>query len=95
MIVQIVRVKTTLPEDEMLAVARERADEFRRIPGLVQKYYVKLGEPNCYAGIYVWASRDALNAYRGSELAASIPTAYKSPEPPMVEIYEGLFQLRE
>ena len=95
MIIQIIRVESTLLEDELVAVARERADRFRALPGLIQKYYVKLGQPNHYGGVYVWDSMESLEAYRESDLAATIPAAYKATGAPMIETLDGLFQLRE
>jgi hypothetical protein len=62
---------------------------------LVQKFYLKLDKPNHYGGFYVWKSRDAMLAYRESELAKSIAAAYKSVGAPDVEIHEILFQLRD
>ena len=95
MIIQLVKFETTLSESEVLDTANERADQFRALPGLVQKYYVKLSEPNQYGGVYLWDSRESLAAYRESDLAASIPTAYKVKGSPTVEILDVLFQLRE
>ena len=95
MVILIVRVESGLPEEEMLAVAKERAPRFRELPGLIQKYYVKLGAPNQYGGIYIWDSMESLKAYRESELAATIAKAYKAVRPPEVEVLEGLFPLRE
>lgn len=94
MVIQFFRVRTPLSEDEVMAIAQERAHEFRKVPGLIQKYYVKL-EPDQYGGIYVWDSRESLAAYRDSELRASIQAAYKALEPPRVEVFDMLFQLRE
>ena len=94
-IMQIVRLKTSLSEEEMLKIAREREPQFAAIPGLVQKYYIKTGIPGEYGGIYVWESKDALNEFRQSELAATIAKAYKVTEPPRIEIVDIMFQLRE
>ncbi len=95
MIVQIVRLKSELPEDELLRIAEEREPQFKAIPGLLQKYYVKMGPPGHIGGIYVWDSEESLKAYRASDLAASIPEAYKVVEAPDVETLEVLFQLRD
>ena len=46
MIIMTVTFETELTEDELLAVARGRSDAFRAIPGLIQKYYVRLSEPS-------------------------------------------------
>ena len=37
MILQVVKLRTELPEEDLLAIAHERAPQFRTIPGLVQK----------------------------------------------------------
>lgn len=94
MIIQFIRFETSLTEDEVLAIARERADQFRALPGLIQKYYVKLDQPNHYGGVYLWDSMESLGAYRQSELAATIPAAYQIVGAPKIEILEGLFHLR-
>lgn len=95
MVIQVVKFGTTLSEDEVLAIANERVDQFRAIPGLLQKYYYRVGQSNQYGGVYVWDSMESLNAFRESDLAASIPSAYKVVGPPTVEVLNGLFQLRE
>jgi heme-degrading monooxygenase HmoA len=94
-IIQIIKFETTLSEEEVLAAANERVEQFRALPGLVQKYYVKLSQPDRYGGVYVWDSKESLAAYRESDLAASIPAAYKVKGAPEVEILDVLFQLRE
>jgi heme-degrading monooxygenase HmoA len=95
MILQIIRLKSKLPEDELLRRAKEREPQFRAIPGLLQKYYVKMGDSGQYGGVYVWDSKESLNAYRESSLAASIPEAYEIMEPPNIEVLDILFQLRD
>ena len=95
MYILTVRFATTLSEEEVLAAAHKRADQFRALPGLLQKYYVKLAEPNHYGGIYIWDSLESMQSYRESELAATIPAAYKVVGKPKIEVLESLFQLRE
>ena len=95
MIIQIIKLKSKLSEEELLKTAKERAPRFKAIPGLLQKYYVKLGQPNQFGGIYVWDSKESLQSYRESELAASIPRAYKLIEAPNIDIIDVLFQLRD
>ena len=47
----IVRLKTSLTEDEMLKIAHEREPEFAAIPGIIQKYYIKTGHPGEFGGV--------------------------------------------
>lgn len=95
MLIQIVRIESALSEEGMLKVAHERSDQFRALPGLIQKYYVKLEKPNHYGGVYIWESEEAMEAYRQSDLAATIAAAYKAMSPPTFETVDVLFQLRE
>jgi len=94
MILQVIKLKSNLPEEELLKRAREREPQFKATPGLLQKYYVKTGQPGQYGGVYVWDSPEALQSYRGSDLAKSIPEAYEITEAPDIEIMDILFQLR-
>lgn len=95
MVIQVVKFETALPSEEVLNVAQERAPEFRDTPGLLQKYYVRTDLPNQYAGVYIWESLNAMKEYRESDLAASIPQAYKVLGPPEIEVNEVVFSLRE
>jgi heme-degrading monooxygenase HmoA len=95
MILQIVKLRTGLTDEELLRIARERAPRFRALPGLLQKYYVRRGGPGEFAGVYLWDSRASMEAFRESQLARSIPEAYQVVEPPVVEVGEVLFPLRD
>ena len=95
MYVQIIKLKSNLPEKELLKRAKERKPQFEATEGLLQKYYVRRNEPGEYAGIYIWESKEAMVAYKSSELAAGIPAAYEISEPPSIEIMDLMFQLRD
>ena len=95
MIIQIIKLKTKLQEEELLRRAKDREQQFKALPGLLQKYYVKLDQSGEYGGIYVWDSSESLKSYRESDLAASIPEAYEIVEAPNIEILDVLFKLRE
>jgi len=94
MILQIIKLKSNLPEEELLEKAKEREPQFKAIPGLVQKYYVKTDQPQEYGGIYIWDSPESLQSYQESDLAKSIPEAYEIVEAPNIEIMDVIFQLR-
>ena len=95
MVIQIVRLKSALTEEELLKRAHERVPRFRATSGLLQKYYARLGAPGEMAGIYVWDSKESLQAFRETELAKSIPQAYETLEAPNIEVLDVLFQLRD
>ncbi|WP_405381950.1 YdhR family protein [Maribacter sp. LLG6340-A2] len=95
MVLQIVTLKSDLPEDELLKRAKERENNFKSISGLLQKYYVKTSKDGEYGGVYVWDSLQSLKKYQASDLAKSIPSAYAINDAPNIEIMDILFQLRD
>lgn len=95
MILQIVKLKSSLSEEALMLKAKERESMFKAIPGLIQKYYVKAEQPGQYGGVYVWDSVESLQAFKTSDLAKSIPEAYQVIEVPNIEIMNILFALRD
>ena len=53
MAIQIIKFESALSEDEVLEIAQDRIENFRALPGLLQKYYVKFEKPNHYGGGYM------------------------------------------
>ena len=95
MIIQIVKVKRARPDAEVRRIMHARADRFRAQSGLVQKYYGFEASTGMHTGIYIWESLDAMQGYRDSDLARSIPSAYQVEAPPRVEIFELIVPLRD
>jgi hypothetical protein len=91
----LVRFKSPLTLDEVMKVVEERAPEFMALAGLQQKYYLQDAVSGEYGGLYLWESPDALDAYRESELRASIAQAYQVEGEPRVEVYRVIKTLRD
>ena len=94
MIIQTVKFKSGVSEVEVRRIMEDRAPQFRALPGLLQKYYVREADSGEYSGIYLWDGEESLRSFRGSELARSIPAAYRVVGQPRVETFEVLFPLR-
>jgi len=94
-IAMLVRVRSSLPQDDVLSVMEQRAPEFRALKGLRQKYYLQDAESGEFAGLYLWDSPEALAEYRDSELRASIAASYRAEGEIKVEVYRVLMPLRE
>lgn len=94
-LVLLVRLRSSLPRDEVLRVMEERMPEFRAIEGLQQKYYLEDPQSGEYAGLYLWRSPGDLAAYKESELRASIAAAYGAEGEPRIEVYSVLAPLRD
>jgi len=95
MILQIIKLKSDLPEEELLKRAKERESNFKAIPGLLQKYYIKTSEEGEYGGVYIWDSLQSQQNYLKSDLAKSIPAAYAINVAPDIEIMDIIFHLRD
>ena len=77
MIVQIVRFKSDLTDEQVLNLYNRRATRYRELKGLKQKYYLKYPETGEFGAVYLWESESALKEFQKSELGQTISTAYK------------------
>jgi hypothetical protein len=87
-----VRVKSDLDPEELERRVIERRPRFRDVPGLVQKIYGRDESTGDVCGIYFFEDQEALSAFRETELAKTIPTAYEAKEIRR-EVYEMLYPL--
>ena len=94
MIIQTVKFNSTLSEAEIQQVMEERAPQFRALPGLLQKYYLRDIQTGEVGAVYIWDSEESFRAYRQSDLARTIVSAYKAVGQPRVEIFETMMTLR-
>ena len=79
--------KSGLPKDEVLKKFEERANKYREVNGLLQKYYIHDESSGEFGGIYIFDSKENLAAFRNSDLAKSIGDTYKDLEPPTRKVF--------
>lgn len=94
MIVQIVRFRSGLSEDEVLRTYEGRAPRYRALEGLGQKLYLRFPETGEHGAIYLWESEEALARFHESELYRTIPSAYDVRGEPDVRTAEVVMTLR-
>lgn len=87
-----VRVKSALDLEELERRVLERRPRFKEVPGLIQKIYGRDESSGEVCGIYFFESKEALAAFRDTELAKTIPTAYEATEIRR-EVYEVMYPL--
>ena len=87
-----VRVKSDLDPEELERRVMERRPRFKEIPGLVQKIYGRDESTGDVCGIYFFEDQESLLAFRETELAKTIPTAYEATDIRR-EVYEVLYPL--
>ena len=88
-----VRIKSNLDPEELERRVNERKPRFLDVPGLIQKIYGRDEATGDVCGIYFFENKEALSAFRDTELAKTIPTAYEATDVRR-EIYEVLYPLR-
>ena len=88
-----VRIKSVLEPEELDRRLNERKPRFLEVPGLIQKIYGRDEATGDVCGIYFFASKEALAAFRDTELAKTIPSAYEATDVRR-EVYEVLYPLR-
>lgn len=84
-----------LDRDEIVRTMRRRAERFRAVDGLVQKYFVHDREHDRYGAFFIFDSAASRDAYFASELSAGVGEAYAVDGEPDVTMAELLFPLRE
>jgi hypothetical protein len=95
MIIQFVKFKSALSHAEVMRVMKGRAIQFRTLPGLVQKYYGHEKQTGDFSGVYFWDCERSLREFQQTDLARTIPSAYKVESPPRIEFFDVLFPLRD
>jgi hypothetical protein len=92
-VILFVRISSNVDSKELEQRAIKRKPEFLEIPGLIQKIYGRDPESGDWCGIYFFESKEALAAFRETELAKTIPLAYEATEVRR-EIFEVMYPLK-
>jgi heme-degrading monooxygenase HmoA len=87
-----VRIKSALDAEELERRLLERRPRFHEVPGLVQKFYGRDESTGDVCGIYFFEDQEALSAFRETDLAKTIPSAYEATDVRR-EVYEVLYPL--
>jgi hypothetical protein len=95
LVVQLTQFETTLSFDEMVEKTKDQIPQLLEIEGLIQVYYLKLEEPNGYGAIHIWASAEALNAFREGEIATNLGSYFQLAGPPTIQVMPSVFRMRD
>ncbi|WP_428774367.1 YdhR family protein [Vibrio sp.] len=93
-VILFVRIETGLELPEPERRLQERKPSFNQVPGLIQKIYGHDPVSGGACGIYFFADQPSLEAFRDSELARTIPSAYEATDVRR-EVYQFLYPLYE
>jgi hypothetical protein len=92
-VILFVRLTSELGEKELERRMNERRPQFHEVPGRVHKFYGREKATGAVCGIYFFETQAALDAFRETELARTIPAAYEAVEI-RKEVYDVLASLR-
>lgn len=92
-VILYVRIKSGLEFEELMRRLDERKPRFLEVPGLIQKIYGRDEATGDACGIYFFENQEALAAFRDTELAKTIPSAYEAIDVRR-EVYEVIYPLR-
>jgi len=87
-----VRIRSDVEWEELERRMYERLPRFREVPGLIQKMYGRDSVSGDVCGIYFFENAESLAAFRDSELAKTIPSAYEATDVRR-EVYEVICPL--
>ncbi|MHA1915354.1 MAG: YdhR family protein [Promethearchaeota archaeon] len=92
--VYILLFKPGLPLEELIKVSNTRRELFKKVQGLVQKYYISDTESDRVGGVYIFDSKENLETFRNSELSKSTADAYQFQDDPEIKIFSVSSLLR-
>lgn len=94
--VLLVKFKSSLTPENLMKTCQEDLEDFRNVPGLLQKYYISEESTGAISGFYIFENKEARAAFWNSELAKNIPARYGGlPDSFRVEQYEMAIVLND
>lgn len=94
MIIRWVKFKSALSDSEVLKLYEQRAPQYRKLPGLLQRYYIKDKKTDEHGAVHLWDSMKSMQEFEQSELSRGIAVAYKIVGQPRIEILDLVYTLR-
>jgi len=94
MIIRLVKFRSALSDSAVLKLYDQRAPQYRKLPGLLQKYYIKDQQTGEHGAVYLWDSIQSMEECQQSNLSRSIPETYKIIGQPRIEILDVVYTLR-
>ena len=95
MIVSVVRFRSRLSDEDVQELFEQRAPQYRKVPGLAEKIYVRFRDTGEWGAVYVFDTEQSLARFRESELAKSIPSAYEVEGDARIELADVSLVMRQ
>jgi heme-degrading monooxygenase HmoA len=91
----LIYFKSGLNMEDVLKKFEERADKYRNVQGLLQKLYIREELTDRVGGVYIFDSKENLEAFRNSDTMKSIGDSHKLAEPPTIKVFDVVKVLYE
>ena len=75
-VVLSVKFNSSLSAEELKNECVANLEDFRNVPGLIQKYYIAEELTGAISGIYIFENKTARASFWESDLAKNIPVKY-------------------
>ena len=72
------RLPASVALEDMKRISLGTAEKYRKVPGLIRKYYVRSEDGDTAGGIYLWKSRAAAEALYTDDWRKTVQAAYGS-----------------
>ncbi|MGF0258075.1 YdhR family protein [Rhodococcus erythropolis] len=83
-----IRFRAGKPHQEIQAMSAASLPMFRKMPGLLEKYFVENSETGEVGGIYLWETVEQVQEYLDGPVVAAMPERFGLTEPLTYEIFE-------
>jgi heme-degrading monooxygenase HmoA len=84
----LIMFKSDLPKEKVIKNFEARADLYRAVPGLVQKYYIHDDATGHFGGIHIFDTHESAEEFMNSDLVKSIGSAQRSNEAPTIRLLQ-------
>ncbi|WP_153505533.1 hypothetical protein [Cumulibacter manganitolerans] len=88
MYILVMRFQAGIEGEERVAIREGSIEKFRALGGLDEKYYLGKGDGPAAGGVYLFDTREHLQAYLDGPIVPGIQPRYRAPEPPSTEVLE-------
>ncbi|MDI9914189.1 YdhR family protein [Rhodococcus sp. IEGM 1379] len=87
------RMKIEASDEETERKSREGFEKFRALEGLTQKYYIRNHETGELGGVYLFETKEAVDAYVNGPIVASVAERFGVIGEVKLEVVEVLMTL--
>ena len=82
----VTSISTNLSEREIFNIVKSRENYFKKVHGLIRKFWTRDEKTGIYHGIFEFESKQHLEDYLKTDFANSVSNVYKTKEPVKLQV---------